>query len=189
MADSLAEARSHNVPAEVFLRHWREIRDAKDVKNDSNMGHTRAKKAAKSAGINLDALKLVEQFAELELDEMEMLLKDVMAYCKWLKLPVGTQLEIFAAPAVTEPSEEAQQQHAEWEASQAGRAAGEGGSLREANTFEAGTAEHVAWDKAWAKGNKAWTRKQTEIAEEMGENAGGRRKRASAGNGHAASHP
>lgn len=193
MVQSLAEARSHNVPAEVFLRHWREIRDAKKVKDEGGMGHTRAKKAAKNAGINLDALKLVEQFSELDTDEMELLLKDVIAYAKWLKLPVGTQMEMFAKPDVAMPSAEAQERHEEWEAGQDGLAAGGSGELRDANPHEPGSAKHASWDRQWAKGNKVWLREQNERADDLGENAGvprrgRRRSQAPEGNGAAAGH-
>lgn len=185
MAESLAEARSHNVGPEVFLRHWRDIRDAKNAKDDAGMGHTRAKKAAKQAGINLDAFKLVEQFADLDTDEMELLLKDVIAYSKWLKLPIGTQMEMFAKPDVAMPNDAAAAQHAEWEAGQDGLAAGQNGHERDTNPCEPGSAEHVAWDKQWAKGNKQFMREQTARADKLGENAGRGRRAASNGKAEA----
>jgi hypothetical protein len=186
MADSLAEARSHNVPAEVFLRHWREVREAKNAKDDAAAGVARAKKSAKQSGINLEAFKIVEQFNDMDTDELEMLLKDIIAYSKWMKLPVGTQMEMWAQPDVAMPNDAAQQQHDEWQAGQDGLQAGQLGHERDTNPHEPGSASHVSWDKQWAKGNKQWMREQTDRADKLGENAGvtssGRGRRA-AGNG------
>jgi len=169
---SLAEARSHNVPADVFLRHWREIRDAKTMHSDSGMAVARAKKQAKAAGIDLDAFKLVEQLAGLEEDELEMLLKNILVYSKWLKLPIGTQSEMFSTPVnAPEPTADSRAEHDDWEAQQQGLAAGKGGVNREDNPFEAGSSRFDKWDRAWAKGNKEWTREQSRIAGEMGENS------------------
>jgi hypothetical protein len=112
---SPAEAPSHNVPPDVFLRHYREIRDLKRAHADTGMAVARAKKSAKSAGIDLDALKLLEKFA------------------------VGHERDI--------------------------------------NPNTAGSAEHVAWDKSWANGHKAWLKGQTEIAGQMKPNGAARTRK------------
>lgn len=171
MAANLAEARAHNVPPEVFLRHYRTIRDAKQAHADTGMAVARAKKAAKASGVDLDALKMLEKFADLDTDEAEMQIRHLQLYAKWIELPIGTQLGMFAAPTPPDPNPEATAAHREWTAGEAGMAEGKSGGLRTANTYPAGSAEHVAYDKAWTKGNKVWLKGQEKIAKEMGANA------------------
>jgi hypothetical protein len=153
-ATSLAEARSHNVPPDVFLRHYREIRDLKDAQADAAAAVARAKKSAKGAGIDLDALKMLEKLASLDTDEAEMQLQHLQIYAKWIDLPVGMQGDFFGQPEAV--SAEAAQEQREWAAGDEGLQAGRAGHERDTNPHTAGSAEHVAWDKAWAKGNKTW---------------------------------
>jgi hypothetical protein len=166
MAANLAEARSHNVPPEVFLRHWREIREAKNAHADTSTAVARAKKSAKSAGVDLDALKLLEKFADLDTDEAEVQLRHLFTYAKWIKLPLGTQTEMFQAP---EPKPDVAQEHADWEAGEAGIAAGKSGLKRTVNPYKAGTSTHVAWDRAWL-GGKEWLKEQAKLAGDLGRN-------------------
>lgn len=169
---SLAEARSHNVPPDVFLRHYREIRDAKTAHADTGMALARAKKSAKGSGIDLDAFKLLEKFAELDTDEAELQLSHLRQYAAWIELPIGTQLDAFGAHS--KPSEaETAKQHAHT-ARQDGEAAGKAGHERQANRYGPGTAEHVAWDKGWLKGNKIWLIGQKSLAGDLARNAGRR---------------
>jgi hypothetical protein len=170
---SLAEARSHNVPPDVFLRHYREIRDCKRHQADANMAVARAKKSAKEIGIDLEAFRLLEKLAALDLDEAEMQLSHLRQYAAWIELPIGTQLDAFGAPpqpAAVDAKDAAEQR--EWQAGDEGLQAGKAGHERDVNPFEAGSAEYVAWDKAWAKGNKVWLKGQERIAGEMGPKAG-----------------
>lgn len=173
MAASLAEARSHNVPPEVFLRHYREIRDAKSAHADTSMAVARAKKAAKGAGIDLDALKLLERLADLDSDEAEMQMRHLRTYAAWIGLPVGSQLSMFSEPAPAAADAKAAAEHREWAAGDAGLAAGRKGDERDDNPHEAGSAEHAAWARSWAKGHKVWLKSQEVIAVEMGRNANG----------------
>lgn len=177
---SLAEARSHNVPPEVFLRLWREIRDAKQAHADTGMALARAKKSAKNAGVDMDAFKDVEKWADLDEDEIRMRESHKRVYAGWLKLPIGTQTEMFKAAGAGQPTDDAREEHEEWQAEQAGLAAGKSGKRRQENPHQPGLRTHVAWDKNWAKGNKDWTREQKRIAGEMGENST-RRRRGAAG--------
>jgi hypothetical protein len=169
---SLAEARSHNVPPEVFLRHYREIRDCKSAHADTGMAVARAKKAAKGAGIDLDALKLLERLADLDTDEAEMQLRHLRTYAVWINLPIGSQLALFggqAAPVAADAKAAAE--HQEWAAGDAGAAAGRKGDERDTNPHDAGSAERAAWSRAWAGGHKTWLAGQTKLAGEMGRDA------------------
>lgn len=174
---SLAEARTHNVPPEVFLRHYREIRDTKQAHSDTGMAVARAKKAAKAAGVDLDALKLLEKLEDLDTDEAEMQLRHLQIYAKWIELPVGSQLNFFGDPEAPQVKQQTAAEQREWNAGEAGNQAGRNGHERGTNPHKAGSPEQVAWDKAWAKGNKVWLKGQTKIAKELGAAAqGGRRK-------------
>jgi hypothetical protein len=151
------------------LRHYREIRDAKEAHADTGTALARAKKAAKGDGIDLDALKLLEKFADLDTDEAELQLRHVKQYAEWLKLPIGAQLDAFGPAAIPKVSPEEDQKQRDWTARQAGEAAGKAGNERQVNPNSPGTSEHVSWDKAWLKGNKVWLKGQEKIASEMAE--------------------
>jgi hypothetical protein len=177
---SLAEARSHNVPPATFLKHYRDIRDLKDARDDAAMALARAKKSAKNDGIDLDALKMLEKLSKLDVDEAEMQLKNLRMYAAWIELPIGSQIDMFGKPepAAVDAKDAAEQ--AEWQAGGDGYKAGEAGHQRDTNPFSAGTAEYVAWDKSWARGNKVWLNGQKKIAGEMapkGNGAAAPRKR------------
>jgi hypothetical protein len=191
-ATSLAEARSHNTPPEVFLRHWREIRDCKQAHADTGMALARAKKSAKSAGIDMDAFKDVEKWSELDDDELRIRREKAFVYAGWLKLPIGTQAEFFGRGlSVPQPNDDAREEHTEWQAGDNGLKAGKAGTPRDQNPHQPGDKLFVAWDKAWSKGNKDFLKQQKQIASEMGENAenangSGRRRRGAAAESAAA---
>src|SRR3954451_12085083 len=172
MAANLAEARSHNVQPAVFLDHYRLIRDAKDAHADTGMALVRAKKAAKAAGVDLDALKLLESLSKLDADEAAVQLRHVQRYARWAELPIGTQLNLLDGEETPEgPSQEDQQKQRDWAAGEAGLLAGKSGRIRLDNNHPAGSSEYVAWDKAWLRGNKIWTKTQGKLAEDLGKNA------------------
>lgn len=186
----LAEATSHNVPPATFLQHWREIRTCKDAHADTGMALARAKKAAKSAGIDLDAFKLLEKFNDLDTDEAEMRLRHLRIYAKWIELPIGTQIRMFgeADDPIPEPDATVIQNQRDFNAAEAGMGAGKSGELREANPHVPGSSEHVAWDTSWRKGNRIWLKGQQRIAAEMGPRGHGRREQSdqSVGTGNGA---
>ena len=167
MAGSLAEARSHNVPADAFLRHYREIRSLKDAVKDATAAVARAKKAAKAGGINLGAFKLLEHLAELDTDEAELELRDLARYAKWIDLPIGMQGDFFGQPEAEAADAKTAQEQREWQAGEDGMQAGKTGTERQPNPFDAGSAEFAAWDRSWLKGHKVWLAGQKKIAGEM----------------------
>jgi hypothetical protein len=180
VASSLAEASDHPVAPAVFLKHYREIRDLKDAHQEAGAAVARAKKAAKNAGIDLDALRLLEKLADLDPDEAELRLAHLRNYAAWVGLPIGAQLDMFGkAPVAEVPPEEVEKQR-EHDAKTAGQAAGKSGDERQTNPHVPGDAQHVAWDKAWLKGHKAWMATQKAIAAEMSP------ERSERGNGAAA---
>lgn len=182
-AASLAEASSHNVPPAVFLKHYRTIRDLKQEHAEAGTAVARAKKAAKNDGVDLDALKIIEKLADLDADEAEMQLKHVRIYAQWLESPLVTQLAMFAEPVPEPVDDKTAEEQREWVAGGRGFDAAEAGHERGINPFEAGSFEHVAWDKSWTRGHKIWLNAQKAIAAEMGPKKQAAAKKA---NGHAA---
>jgi hypothetical protein len=165
-ATSLAEARSHNVDPETFRRHYREIIELKKQHAETGMAVARAKKTAKANGIHLDALKEAEKRDKMDADEREVFDRRCADYARWLNMPIGSQTEMFGGPEKF-VNDEGLAEHKEWEAGEGGAQAGKAGHQRDGNPFSAGTAEYVAWDKAWTKGNKSWLKGQEKIAAEM----------------------
>jgi len=182
-AASLAEARSHNVPPDVFLKFYREIRGLKDEQAEAAAAVARAKKAAKAAGIDMDAFKWLEKLANLDDDEAEMQIKHLQTYAQWLKLPIGSQLDMFGKPEPEQVDAAAAAEQAEWEAGTAGHKAGAAGHQREDNPYDAGSVEFVAWDTAWMAGYAGWMKVQKSLAADLGANAGQPRKRGRPANG------
>jgi len=160
MVASLAEAQSPNVAPETFLAHYRSIRDATRVKDDAGMALARTKKAAKSDGVDLDALKMLERLAKLDEDEAELQLKHVFEYASWAKLPIGTQLDAFGQHKIPAVKQKAANEHELWAAGDAGNKAGKKGEPRDNNPHEPGTELHVVWAKGWLDGQRV-------IADEM----------------------
>jgi hypothetical protein len=153
MSQSLADAKSPNLPPAVFLQHFRSVREAKRIHDEAGMALARVKKAAKNVGIDLSALKLVEQMRKLDDDEAEIVVRHAFEYAAWLGTPLGTQAALF--PDVTMTVEaKAQGEQLEWEAGEAGYLAGKGGKLRDDNPFPLESPLYVAWDKAWIRGLK-----------------------------------
>jgi hypothetical protein len=147
------------------------MRDLKREHKDVGMAVTRAKKAAKNDGIDLDALKWLEKLAELDTDEAEMQLRHLQIYAKWIKLPIGMQSNMFGEPEAATVDAKAAAEQREWQAGDDGLEAGKGGRDRDENPHHAGSAEHVAWDKAWTKGFAVWTKGQKKLAGELAANA------------------
>jgi len=167
-AASLAEASSHNVPPEVFLKHYREIKQAKDDHADTGMAVARAKKAAKNDGIDLDAFKWLEKLAKLDTEDAEMQIRHLQTYAGWIKLPIGTQLAMFGQPEPATVDAKAAAEHAEWEARDLGSAEGKAGHERGDNPNLLGSPEYAAYDRGWLEGNEIWLKGQKKIASEMG---------------------
>ena len=156
---SLAEARSHPVEADVFLKHHRHIAEAKREHEDAGTALARAKKSAKNASIDPEAYKFLERLRKLEDDEQTVILDHVLLYAGFLKMPIGTQFSLIDAPKLPKPPkgkgakvEEAEAEHVEWEAGEAGLLAGRAGEAAESNPYVPGTNLFVAYDKAHRSG-------------------------------------
>lgn len=153
MSGSLAETKSHNVPPDVFRKHYRDIRDATRACDEARMAVARLKKAAKADGIDLGALAIVEKMRKLDDDEAGMRIEKAFRYADWLGQPLGTQSALFPAQ-VERPTEKSDVEQTEWAAGEAGYLGGKGGKLRGENKFPEGSPLYTAWDKGWLRGIK-----------------------------------
>lgn len=154
MVTSLAEAEKPNVPPEVFLTHYQAIRNARRAHEDTSMALARCKKAAKGAGLDLDAFRLLENLSKLEEDEAEIQLRHLHQYAVWANLPIGTQLDAFGQHQVPKPKAKALTEHDLWKASDAGYRSGRAGRPRDDNPHPLGSEIHVNWANGWIDGQR-----------------------------------
>jgi hypothetical protein len=157
-----------NVRPETFLSHWREIRDARDTSHDASTTVSRAKKAAKRDGVDLDVLAVMEKLWAMDSDERDLFLRKMIVYFQWLESPLGAFAEGIEAPQA-KPA--ARDQYIAWQTEQDGLAAGKTAGKRDDNPHPPGSPLHVGWDKGWNRGFKSAQRK---LAGEMVKTTKGR---------------
>ena len=149
---SLAEARSHSITPEQFLRHDAEIREAKREKDDAGTAFARARKAAKNGAVDLKAYKFVEQIRSLDDDEQIVVMRHMVEMLSWLEMPIGTQFSLIDAPKTPKPKPSAKAAHSVWAAGEAGLLAGREGDPADSNPHQAGSEQHVAWARKHLEG-------------------------------------
>jgi hypothetical protein len=143
-----------NLPAEVFQKHYREIRTLKRKIDEATSLYRTARKRAGTDGVDLKALAVMEKLSKLDDGDADALLNKVYRYAGWVSLPIGTQITLFDADA--EPTKvEADDEHRQWAASEAGIASGKGGGLREDNPFPEGSPLYDRWDRGFLEGLEA----------------------------------
>jgi hypothetical protein len=147
MVANLAEAKEHPITPEDFLRHDSEIRTGKRVKDEAATAFAGIKKSAKSGAVDMEAYKFIERLRRLEPDEQSILVRHIVLYATWLKMPIGTQFSMMDAPKVPAPKAKATQEHIVWQAGEAGLRAGRDGEPSDANPFVNGTETFAAWAK------------------------------------------
>jgi ribosome modulation factor len=171
-----------NLRPDVFLEHYRKIRDMAREQRDLSMSIARAKKQAKTDGVDLDTLRLIERFAKLEDDQAESQLRKFFQYAVWLDMPIGSQKTLFETTYTPVPEEASQQQQL-WQAQEDGYYAGLEGKARDANPYVAGSEPYSTYDRSWLSGAQKRAKEQKPGVTE----ANPRRGRRKAGaNGHAA---
>jgi hypothetical protein len=144
MVANLAEAKTHPIAPDAFLRHDAAIVIAKREMEDALAAVARAKKAAKKDAVNPLAYKFMEQIRKLDEDERPIVVRTFMEYCSWLNMPIGTQASLIDAPKVPKQARTA---HAVAQASEAGLQAGREGEPASMNPHRPGSEEHVAWSR------------------------------------------
>ena len=152
MVASLAEAKSHNLTPDQFLRFDRDIAEAKREHEDTAMALARTKKAAKNGAVNLDAYAFIQKLRKLDGDEQKVVVRQIQQYIIWLDMPLGTQFSLIDAPKMPAPSAKAKKQHSLSVADEDGLKAGRDGEAATDNPHAPGTEEHVHWTSGHREG-------------------------------------
>lgn len=150
-AADTATLETNGIAPEDFLAHYRRIRDTKRAKEEAGAAHNAAKQQAKAAGIDLNALKIVEHLASLDDADAELRMRETLRYANWMGLEVGTQVDMFDAPAADLTGKVASE-HKEWKAEQDGYEAGKKGEPIDNNPFPGGSPFYSRWRSGWNDG-------------------------------------
>ena len=139
------------ISPEDFLSVYRDLKDKKRRKEEAAAAFTAAKQHAKSLGVDLNALKIVEHLASLDDADAELRMRETLRYAAWMGLEIGTQPDMFEQPEVSLASQVAAQ-HNEWKAEQAGYDAGKSGDPSD-NCPHPGTSPlNPRWHQGWRDG-------------------------------------
>jgi uncharacterized protein (UPF0335 family) len=152
MVANLAEAKTHPIAPELFLRKHALIQGATREKEDSAAELARVSKDAKSAGVNSLAYKMLARVRKLDDDEQIIVMRNFIQYMQWLDMPVGTQFSLIDAPKVPSPRAKAKADLGLFDAREEGLRAGRDGDPASYNAHPPGSEKHVAWAEAWSKG-------------------------------------
>lgn len=159
MAKNVAANAGSNLTSFLFLDIYRELKSAQR-EIEAATGRKRAiLKRAKSGGVDLDAMALLNRLSKLEADESEMLLRNVARYSTWAQLEIGFQANLFDAvdekdrSVAGKPADAAAQ--SEFLADDEGYRAGVAGQAIDGNPYPAGTPQHDPWRTGWHNGQAA----------------------------------
>jgi hypothetical protein len=152
MVGSIAEAKSHNIPPAIVQSYWRKIREAARAKDEASAGLARVKKEAKGAGIELNAIKMIEGYTKLDDDVLTVQLSKAAEYAAILGMPFAKQLSIFGSGEPPEVADKDMEDHKIWEAGDGGLRAGREGFAASANPYPVGSPGFVEWSKEHARG-------------------------------------
>lgn len=153
----LAPGPGHNALApDDFVKAWLELKAYKRKLDEANGTYRAHRKKMEGMGVDLKSLALLEQLSKLETpEEQSARLKRTVQYAGFLSMPLGSQLELFAAGVQPEaPGQTSQSAISEAAANDAGYEAGKEGGNREDNPYPAGSPLHVAWDDGWVRGQE-----------------------------------
>jgi len=144
----------------TFLKHYNNIRNLK-FRQDQAVALTRvAKKQAKSDGVNLDALAIMERMANLPLDEAKLLLNQFGIYSTLTKQEYA-DLPLFAASNSMTPSDKTLALQVLEDAEHAGRLVGCGGGNKNDNPHRVGTELFVRWADGFNNGWEFFEKRPT----------------------------
>lgn len=155
MAEPLRNSKPSNLTPTTFLDLYRELRTAqRDI--DSATGIKRGIiKRAKSAGVDLYALSLMDSLSKLEPDDAELRLRNLVRYASWADMKIGMQGDLFGATDDQQPTDKARGEHVEFLADDAGYSAGKRGDSIDTNPHKAGTPTFDRWRQGWHNGQAA----------------------------------
>ena len=85
-----------NISPATFLHHYQAIAEAAAAQKEAAAALALAKKEAKEDGVDLKAVRMVAQLAELDADGAQALLRRFGDYARWLQMPLGTQGDLWS---------------------------------------------------------------------------------------------
>lgn len=139
---------------EYFLKRYREIGDKARSSDKAKAAWKADIQVAKSAGVNVKALKLVDKLRKMDPRDAQSLMRDTILYMRWLGLNILDQEELLGDNASTAGlTERVVSTHATWEAGVAGYKAGKEGRPIDDNPFRPGSETHQAWASEWLDGH------------------------------------
>ena len=134
---------------------YEDLEIANHARAAANSAYRTQLKAAKKAGINIDALTKALALQKREPDDVTKEFTDLNRYLAWLGIPVGTQLGLFdETRTVATAAEDFAKRPISTEASIAkakteGFDAGHEAKNKAENPYEEGSPEALAWDAEW----------------------------------------
>jgi ribosome modulation factor len=153
VATNTAAPQSNVISPERFLSLYRDIKDTKRHKEEAAAAHKAAKDRAKSEGVDLNSLKIVEHLTTLDDAEAELRMRETLRYAAWLGLEVGTQADMFGEGDGPRLTDKITGQHQEWKAEQDGYTAGKDGEPAD-NCPHPGTSPlRERWMTGWRDGH------------------------------------
>ena len=141
--------------ADVFLEQDRELRKAELEREKAASAARLKRKAAKRAGMPLEAYALHEKLMKMDPEDAVKLLTQALRMGRWRSAPYATQFDLLAPPDVkhndrpTQKSIEAQLHYDAWEA---GQHCGMKGGNKCDNPHQVGSELHVKWDDGFNNG-------------------------------------
>ncbi len=134
-----------SVAPEIFLVLYRAMKEAKRRKDEAAAGFAAAKARAKEAGVDMNALKIMEHLSGLDDAEADIRMRQTMRYCEWVGMPFAVQTDMFAQLGNNMIATKLAAEHQEWEAEQSGYNAGKAGDSVDNCPHNPGTALAERW--------------------------------------------
>lgn len=139
---------------EYFLKRYRDIGDKEHIVDKAKAAWKADIQVAKSTGINVKALKLVDKLRGMDPRDAQSLIRDTILYLRWLGLNILDQEELIDdGPSTAGMTSYIVATHAAWEARKAGYAAGKKGRPVDSNPFAPGSETHQRWASEWLDGH------------------------------------
>lgn len=142
------------IEPEVFLKRFRNISDKDLPVEEAKAARNSEVQAAKSSGIHIGALKLVNKLRKMDVRDAQAHLRYTILYLRWLGLNLLDQEEIFdsAGASTAGLTQEVISTHAAWEAGTQGYKAGKAGHPLDSNPYAPGTETNQRWAAEWYDG-------------------------------------
>jgi ribosome modulation factor/uncharacterized protein (UPF0335 family) len=142
------------IEPEFFLKRFRDISDKALTAEEYKAAWKAEMEAAKSSGVDIKALKLVNMLRKMDTRVAQAMLRHTILYLRWLGLNLLDQEELLdsAGPSTTGLTEQVIATHAAWEAGHQGYKAGKAGHPIDTNPYPPGTETHQRWAAEWYDG-------------------------------------